>query len=149
MCSTLAPCNFHLVKNTFSPVGVKGTHYWKYICFPGGLNKWRVRITRAPTDVDFTKPTTHNIESLTHWAMARGTQVPFAAMNMLYFPWSVLKGIWPWVKAEIVPTVNIPIQPLKWVLRCVVVLQNGTIGFDHHSHLSPLGRCSHLGVGQT
>ena len=34
---------------------------------------------------------------------------------------------WQWVKIQIVPPVNIPIQPLKWVVH---LPQNGTIGFD-------------------
>ena len=39
--------------------------------------------------------------------------------------------IWPRVASQIVPPVNIPIQPLKWVLKWAVHLpQNGTIGFD-------------------
>ena len=41
-----------------------------------------------------------------------------------------LKTTWPWAKIQIVP-VNIPIQPLKKVLKWVVHLaQNGTIGVD-------------------
>ena len=46
--------------------------------------------------------------------------------------------IWPWVKGQIVPPVNIPIQPQKLVLTWVVNSPTpkwDPIGFDNHSHL--------------
>ena len=49
---------------------------------------------------------------------------------------------WPWVKIQIVPPVNIPIQPLKQVLKWVVHRkpQNGTIGVEPQPHLGkPFG----------